>query len=456
MPLTDADRAFIRQTYRDLEDRALEPDDPFYEAIHEQLDEDDPVLVMLNRIELASVQSVQFFSGFSGSGKTTELFRLRRDLRGRGYIVLYADALQYVNQFDPLTTSDMMLLAAVAFSDALLADEQIDLHDQTYWDRVVAFIKRLEPRLGTVEAKAEYRTPGQAVLGGISAGLTIKGELKRRSGFREALRTFLNDHLVDFQRDVEKFFEDGAKAIQQKHGADTQIVFLLDQLEQVKGEYDNWQAVIRAGLQVFAVNRDYLSMPYVHCVYSAPPWLTLLTRRPEAMTLLPAIPVSPKGDHIARFERGWQMLHSVVRLRLQTEGITRLFGPDGASENGSLERLIAACGGHVRDLLRMLREVLLRARTLPVTGAILQRVIDNERRDLLQPIAREDARLLHAIGQTQDLRPETWTEAEVERHSRFLDNHMALYFTAGESWYDVHPLIREEVARLAAEAKANG
>jgi len=78
-----------------------------YEPIHQQLNEDDPVAIMQRRIQLADVQTMQLFSGFSGSGKPTELFRLRRNQREQGYVVLYADALKYVNPFDPLPIGDI-------------------------------------------------------------------------------------------------------------------------------------------------------------------------------------------------------------------------------------------------------------------------------------------------------------------------------------------------------------
>jgi hypothetical protein len=121
MALSKDDREFVRGVYRLVADRALEPDDPLYEPIHEQMNEDDPVAIMQSRIELADVQTMQLYSGFSGSGKTTELFRLRRNLREQGYVVLYADADSYVNYVEPLTIADMLMVAAGAFSDADLA-----------------------------------------------------------------------------------------------------------------------------------------------------------------------------------------------------------------------------------------------------------------------------------------------------------------------------------------------
>jgi hypothetical protein len=84
MAIAKEDRDFLRGINRRVADQALEPNDPLYEPIYEQLDADDPVAIMQARIELSDVQTMQLFSGFSGAGKTTELFRLRRNLLDAG------------------------------------------------------------------------------------------------------------------------------------------------------------------------------------------------------------------------------------------------------------------------------------------------------------------------------------------------------------------------------------
>ena len=43
---------------------------------------------------------------------------------------------------------------------------------------------------------------------------------------------------------------------------------------------------------------------------------------------------------------------------------------------------------------------------------------------------------------------------EINRLTRFLDTHVVLYLKNGEEWYDVHPLIRKEVATIAGAAAA--
>jgi len=77
MPPSPPDRAFLRQLYANLADNALQPDSPFYEPVYERLGLDDPVQQISTLIDFDGVESIRLFSGFRGSGKTTELHRLQ-------------------------------------------------------------------------------------------------------------------------------------------------------------------------------------------------------------------------------------------------------------------------------------------------------------------------------------------------------------------------------------------
>jgi hypothetical protein len=107
MPLSQSDRASLKQLYGNLADEALQPDSPFYEPVYQELGLDDPVQQIATLIDFDGAESIRLFSGFRGSGKTTELLRLRRLLEDRGYFVLYADALNYVNAAEPIEITDL-------------------------------------------------------------------------------------------------------------------------------------------------------------------------------------------------------------------------------------------------------------------------------------------------------------------------------------------------------------
>ena len=456
MALTRDERDFLRNVHRALEDRPLEPDDPYHVRIHERLDADDPVLRMQRHIEFHDLESLQLFSGFSGSGKSTELFRLRRTLEDEGCVVLYANAEDYITGTEPLTIADMLMVVAGGFSDTLNEKLEIDLKTVPFWDRLTAWITRSEMRIDAIEGGIEYASPGKDVLGGLKAGVKIKAELKTGSTFRQNLQKYLSSNLVGLQADVKSFFRDGVATIRSQFGMDTRVVFIFDQLERVRGDYRNWQDVIRSVQQVFTVHLDRLRISDVHCVYAVPAWLTFLSPRPKDMTMLPTVHLWTK-DRV-RTQAAWDVFHDVVRCRLPAERdgkpvdpLPTMFGPDGIS---LIERLIEASGCHVRDLLQLLRESLYRATGLPIGADVVDRVVAAARREFL-PIARDDARLLHQIDQKRAFDLATIDPESIERLSRFCNGHMVIYFENGAAWYDTHPLIRDEVDRIVTEPGDN-
>src|ERR1035438_9461423 len=133
-PLTPDDREFKR-LYRSLDDKPLQPGDPMYEPVYAHEGCDDPVDEMQRRIKYSDVESVTLFSGFRGAGKTTELLRLRERLEKSGATVLYADALKYIAPATPVEITDLLIILAGAFSDAL-AELHIDIAGEGYWTRL--------------------------------------------------------------------------------------------------------------------------------------------------------------------------------------------------------------------------------------------------------------------------------------------------------------------------------
>lgn len=446
MALTAEQDALLKRLHGNLADRPLNParaeDRRFYEPLHTVMDDDDPVWLMERHIELNPVESLQLFSGFRGSGKTTELLRLRGRLQAKNYTVLYADALTYLNPSAPVEISDLILVLAGAFSDALADLAELDIERESFWARFATFLSKSDVKITGTDIKAEV-----GLGGAVKAGLGIKAEFKAGSTFRQRLQTALSGRISELKGEANAFVEDGIKALQEAFGPDRPIVFIFDQLEQLRGNYEGWQAVIRSVQDVFSVHLDKLRLPYVHMIYSVPPWLSFLTTLEAPITILPTVHLWNNDTDRTRFERGWTAFRSLLDRRLEADGATRLFGPDTARASACIDRLIGVCGGHVRDLLRLSQEVVKRASTLPVPDRVLDSVIAAARRDLL-PIAREDAKLLGQIGELRDTALQTVDEHSIERLSNFLDEHRVIYFVNGSAWYDIHPLIRGEVKRL--------
>jgi hypothetical protein len=448
MPLNPSDRNFLKQLYTNLGDAALQPDSPFYEPVYQTLGLDDPVQQISTLIDFGGVESIRLFSGFRGSGKTTELLRLQRLLESQGYFVLYADALNYVNAAEPIEITDLLMVMAGAFSDALEEKLGSDIAHETFWDRIWTFLNS-EINLKEASVKVDYATPAKEVFGGVKTGLDLKFELKSATNFRRRLQEFLANKLKELKNNVDRFFEDGIKKIREARGENTQVVFIFDQLEQLRGTLQTEQDVIRSVERIFAIHVDLLRIPYVHAVFTVPPWLKFVLPGTVQITLLSTVHLWNNDAERTHCEPAWEVFRSLVKRRLGEKGLRLLFGkqPD---RQGLVDEVIGVCGGHFRDLLRLLRDTVVRATSLsnlPVPSSVIANTINAARRDFL-PIAQDDARWLAEIARVRAIALPSTEATPVNRLARFLDSHFVLYFVNADEWYDIHPLIRDEVAEV--------
>jgi len=84
------DLEFLKWLHQQLKvDEPLHPGNPLYEPIYTSVS-DDPVELIYKSFSRAEVESLNFISGFRGSGKTTELFRLKKQLEDDGLFVAVA------------------------------------------------------------------------------------------------------------------------------------------------------------------------------------------------------------------------------------------------------------------------------------------------------------------------------------------------------------------------------
>ena len=281
----------------------------------------------------------------------------------------------------------------------------------------------------------------------------MKFELKSATNFRRQLQGFLSNKLKELKSNVDRFFEDGIKQIRKARGEDTQVVFIFDQLEQLRGTLQTEQEVIRSVERIFAIHIDLLRIPYVHAVFTVPPWLKFVLPGTCQITLLSTVHLWNNDPERSRFEPAWGVFRSLVKRRLGAEGLPLLFGKK-AQGQALADQLIEVCGGHFRDLLRLLRDTVVRATSLPnlpVPPAVIENTINAARRDFL-PIAQDDARWLAEIARVRATALPSTEATPVNRLTRFLDSHFVIYFVNADEWYDIHPLIRDEVAEVVQAA----
>ncbi len=122
-------------------------------------------------------------------------------------MVLYANALDYLNPAEPLSIELLLVTLAGAFSDSL-QEADIDIGTESYWARLKHYVKTTEIKVSQASAKVQIESPLKDFFGGGKLDFDMKAELKETPSFREKLRGFLESRLKDVKDDVDKFIED--------------------------------------------------------------------------------------------------------------------------------------------------------------------------------------------------------------------------------------------------------
>jgi hypothetical protein len=434
------DKDLLGTMYRTLDEGPLEPDSPYYEDVYAALPEgESPIATLGQTIEWGGSEGIHLFSGFRGSGKTTELKRMKKDLEGKDYFVLMADALDYINPAGVIEISDLLIALAGAFNDQLEQTLNIKLSTESYWTRLGNF---LNTRVQLTELELST-----------GAGIDVKAELKASPSFRKQVQDRLKNHLSGLKAETDKFFEDGVKRIEAARQTQ-KIVFIFDSLEKIRGSLTDETDVLNSVQNLFSSHFEKLEIPYMQMVYTVPPWLKFRVKRiniAKVLLIISSVKQWESNSTRTPYPNGTIALRNMLRKRFGGANMAQLFGPDDTL----VDQLIHNCGGHFRDLLLLCSRVILRARklpNLPVTQEIIDNAINEVRREFL-PLSNQDALWLQAISETHDANLEDSGE-DADRLARFLDSHTVLYINDSKEWYDVHPIIRDEVKRIATRATA--
>ena len=437
--MTPDDRIFLKRFFQNLLDQSLDPSDERYVPLYDDpaLADEDPVQRLAHAIEWTS-ESVQLLSGYRGTGKSTELRRLKTRLEESGCLVFLCDIEDYLYLWTPIDVSDFLMATAGAFGEAVNKRLEKDGHQlhEDYWGRFRTFWGGLgieAPKLS-------------ASIGTGPASIGIRANLKSDPTFKEQLQKHLAGYMGALVADVRAFLQDCVKMLRERYG-DREIVLLLDSIEHVRGTLADAEDVHNSVEELFMNHSEKLHLPNLHVVYTVPPYLKV--RRPDmgslyepgGLKILPTFKLyTRKGD---RIPESFDAMERVVSRRGDWR---RLLG----EERSPLDRLIHNSGGHLRDLLRLLCQVLLRAKSLPVPERTVDIAIDQVRNTFL-PIPNNDA---------------LWLAEIADRHQRpvpnrvgllslgwFFSTHLTVCDRNGEEWYDVHPLV---LAHVRAQAERVG
>lgn len=381
----------------------------------------------------------QLFTGFPGSGKTTELRRLKKRLEENKLVPLHVLIIDFQDyRTDPTPLSIIEVLRVLAYE----LDREATRAEGGDPDATPGYAKRFYDFLTTTNVDLKGMSFAQL-------GPTLMFEAKGNPGFRHKLEEALAARFQIFARQAQEAMAEAVVRLR-KATHTQQIVVLVDALEKVTPLREEERAMLEASAEtVFVEHASRLRLP-CHVVYTFPLWLRFRTAQLDGLydrpvRILPMVKVSAPGGE--PYPPGYAKMTELVGRRLDLRPIF------GADLEKTLHPLIAASGGYTRDLLRLVREVLWGGE-FPVPPQRIQRIIERAAEGYVITVRDADADVLAEIARTHDL--PTGDGDRLAIFGRLLQGYLVLAYRNGGQWYDLHPLVREAPVlkeRLAAASK---
>lgn len=416
----------LLQVIRDINyEDALDQDDPRYVDTREARGSQKTLnrlarkfgLDINSGVFLPPTSKHVLFFGHTGSGKTTELRHYTKEFGvPERYLVVEVDItveldLHNLQYADTLMAMARALLKRLENANIKLDEDALKELENWFSERV---LNSEEGREFAAEIKS-----GAEVKGGIPYLVNLFSQFtvafKTNKTYKDSLRRVIRNTFSEFAAAFNRLLRQAEAALESDEKA-KRVLFIIDGTDKLRGE-DRSAFFMQDAEQLLAIE--------AHVIYSAP-----LSLKYEGNTgklddlVLPMIKLYERDG--TRCEAGWKALRDILLLRADIS----LFSSDA-----EIERIIGQCGGHPREMLRLLKLCCEFAEDGVIDAATVQSAVAqlaSEYRRFLEP---EDYALLAKI----DKNP---VHGGNDKRTRKLLYNLALLEYNDGSWQRSHPVVR--------------
>jgi len=397
----------------------------------------DVVQQMFDTITWSDQDTAQLLTGHRGCGKSTELLRLKARLEEAGYVVIYFEADEDLDVND-IIYSDLLLAIARRVESQLREEYGIQLDSQLLdsvqrWFADVLYTEdgwRQVERELTAEAELGVGLPaGVPLLARLLARVT--GQIKTGRAIRQELRRKLDPQISLLIENLNLLIR--RAIVQLRHLGRQGLVLLIDNLDRITlrlldtGRTSHETLYIDHGEQLRALA--------CHAVYTVPISMVYSPTASQLKAIFPHCWVVPMVK-IAQPEGG-DHPEGLARLR---EMLARRIDLEALFTEEAMDYLCRSCGGHPRDLMRLVTYACIYAPRdcwpRPIDLEVAQRAMA----ELVEEYSRLIPEAHYPKLARVHLRHEVENDAD---HQLMLYNLSVLeYLNGPPPWHDVHPAVR--------------
>lgn len=371
----------------------------------------------------------KLFIGHAGSGKTTELYRLVKNVREKKFLVCigrcdieldsadieYTDVLFYI----------LDLLVHQAKENNIQLEPEVMRGIYEYWteDREIMQIISTEEELQK-EGSFSGTVGWEKVLAIMAK---IKGVIKNSSESRMQIRRKIEPTSSELIRRIGEVIETMKEQLEEK-GMKRVPVVVLDGLDKIP---------LEQARKIFRENGSRFHMLSLHLIVTFPIALTYTPEYADIITWFPGPEKLPmikikkweNGNYVEEYTKGFETMEAIVEKRAELS----LF------EENVLKELIKNTGGYIRDLFRCISKAAVRARirnsdTISMEDA--KYALDNLESDLN---GRYTDDLIVVMKRIYDGNKFMATSEEI---TKLLQIGAVLEYN-GKKWCDLHPLVEK-------------
>jgi hypothetical protein len=408
----------------------LQPDDPRYVDLSDARGDDNARRLLRRRLTIRrdnGFAKIMFLS-HRGSGKSTELLRLKGELEQvNRYRCLYLEANV---EMDPnaIEGEDLLLALARAVEEFMRVREGLPLPMEslarvTSWFRDI--LRTTEwGRSSSVERGLGELPPLGALLANFNA--ITRHESRHRTEVRQAFQR-VPGTLLDA---INQIFDQANHLLHLHHRGE--LLVIIDNLDRYPPDVVD-RLLLRGADRIHELHCNLMLTPPIHLHYRPP---SVALGEHYICEIMSAIRLrGPKDPYDAPQDPGRKLLLDALGKRIHL--------PSLIPEVEARERLVLASGGAIRDLLKLVAAAALRAEGETITRKEVERAVALRRTEMRDQInANGWAAALAGIQQRKQIDENDACQAVLYHRLAFKYN--------GEGWYDIHPVVAEieEVTRL--------
>ncbi|MGL5082177.1 MAG: P-loop NTPase fold protein [Microcoleaceae cyanobacterium] len=380
----------------------------------------------------------QLFTGHIGSGKSTELLRLKALLEAEAFHVIYFESSKDLDMAD-VDITDILLAITRQVSESI---EQLNIQLQPVIFKTL--LQGISDVFNTqIDFQGELSTIVSSSLPGHQFSLAkgigiVTAKTKDSRELRSLMRQYLGPRTNNILEAInQELLEPTIQQLKQR--GQEGLVVIIDNLDRIMNSIT---ATGRPQPEYLFIDRgDQLNKLKCHVIYTIPLGLIfsmdlgrLVARFGSDPKALPMVPVKfPDGKPC---EAGIDHLRRLVMVRAFPNQEDKALIPRIFDSPETLDRLCTVSGGHIRSLLVLLYSCL-QKEDPPLSKESLEDVILQRRHQLLLAIEAQEWQMLRHVGKTKKLTG--LTDYQILLRSLWVFE----YHYQKEYWFDVNPILAE-------------